>query len=84
MPAKQVVEAGAKEGLVFSENLVYTVRAASKTPKSKPRAADAPAPKVAAPKASSVEQQLRKAIADVGLVRARAIFADVEAAFAGA
>ncbi len=89
-PAKRVVEEAAKQGLSMSENHVYAVRAEMRkkrskrstvrTPKSSVAVPKSPAP---SPKSSGLEAQLRHAIAELGLARARAIFAEVEKAFAG-
>jgi hypothetical protein len=88
MSAKDIVDAAAKQGLKISVNHVYNLRtsAAKKT--------DAPVSSVPAPKrgpgrpralsgGGNVEQQLRAAIAEVGLQRAREIFDAVAAAFRG-
>jgi hypothetical protein len=90
MPAKQVVEEAAKQGLAMSENHVYAVRAEMRKKKKQRPTARTPkssgaVPRVPAPSAKStgLEAQLRHAIAELGLARARAIFAEVEKAFAG-
>jgi len=88
MSAKDIVEAAAKQGIKISVNHVYNLRtsAAKKT--------DAPIGSLAAPKrgpgrprlatnGTNVEHQLRAAIAEVGLQRAREIFDAVAAAFRG-
>lgn len=86
MPAKQVIEEAKKAGLKISENHVYAVRAVmrkegakggAKAPSSTARAS---APASSAP-TSSLEQQLRRIVAELGLARSRAVMADVEAAF---
>lgn len=93
MPVKQVIEEAAKKGLTLSDNHVYAVRSEERkkkgkdkpTPKRsipKKRAAASRAPS-SSPKSGSLEVQLRMAIAELGLARARAIFAEVEKAFAG-
>lgn len=88
MSAKEVVEAAKKAGLVMTENHVYNVRSAAK--KAGPSKRSNVTPRKAAtgkagatPKSGGLEAQLRSAIAELGLARARAIFADVEKAFAG-
>lgn len=89
MPAKQVVEAAKQAGLTLSENLVYATRADAKkkavkgssrsaTPKRKPGR-----PRASSPKTNDLDAQLRSAIAEMGLARARQVFSEVEAAFAG-
>ncbi len=98
MPAKQVVEQAAKQGVKLSENHVYAVRSAAKKPartatkatvkKSSPkRSAPLKSPGVGTSrgtKPASLESQLRRAIGELGLARAREVFAEVERAFAGA
>lgn len=84
MSAKEVADAAAKQGIKISVNHVYNLRTASKK-------ADGVAPVVkrgpGRPRASgggsNVEQQLRAAIAEVGLQRAREIFEAVASAFRG-
>lgn len=88
MPANQVVEEGAKQGLSMSANHVYAVRAEMRKKQKQsakpatPSAAPARAP-AATTRPSGLEAQLRHAIAELGLARARAIFAEVEKAFVG-
>lgn len=95
MSAKEVVEAAKKAGLVMTENHVYNVRSAAKKAEAEKAANGASKKNVASkkaatakaastPKSGGLEAQLRSAIAELGLARARAIFADVEKAFAGA
>ena len=92
MPAKDVVEAAQKKGLTLTDNLVYAVRASSKNASTKAGISSKKetSPKTKAGKgsrtapASSLESDLRRCIAELGLARARAIFADVEKAFSGA
>jgi hypothetical protein len=86
MSAKEVADAAAKQGIKISVNHVYNLRTAA-------RKADGVAPVAkrgpGRPRAtgsssnSNVEQQLRAAIAEVGLQRAREIFDAVAAAFRG-
>lgn len=86
IPAKQVVEEAAKQGLAMSENHVYAVRAEMRKKQKKQGSAPRTPKNSAVPKASKssgLETQLRHAIAELGLARARAIFAEVEKAFAG-
>ncbi len=94
MTAKAVVEAGKAMGLIFSDGLVYAVRGAKKAGAGNARTT----PKKTATKAkraqgfnasgssgeySTLESDLRRCIAELGLSKSRAIFADVEKAFAG-
>jgi hypothetical protein len=88
MSAKDIVEAAAKQGIKISVNHVYNLRTAAA------KKGDTSVASLAAPKrgpgrpratvsGSNVEQQLRAAIAEVGLQRAREIFDAVAAAFRG-
>lgn len=98
MPAKQVVEEAAKQGIKLSENHVYAVRSEAKKTKKGATKADPKkssatsagrkkrktvAPTRTATKPGSLEAQLRHAIGELGLARAREVFAEVERAFAG-
>lgn len=87
MPAKDVVEAAAKHGLKISVNHVYNLRtAASKKDDVKSTGLLGSKRGVGRPRASGgadVEKQLRAAIAEVGLQRAREIFDAVAIAFRG-
>ena len=96
LSAKEVVEAAAKDGLTMTENHVYTVRAEAKKKLGNPATTSTPkrttkttktktarTPSVSEPKLSDLEAQLRRAIGEMGLAKARAIFAEVERAFAG-
>jgi hypothetical protein len=89
MSAKEIVEAAAKQGMRVSVNHVYNLRAAAAS-KSVARAPSAATqlprklrvgrpPAIAA--GENVEQKLRMAIAELGLVRAREVFDMIEAAF---
>src|SRR5215471_16150325 len=77
-PAKDVVERAAKKGMKLSEKYVYVIRSNDKRNtgggggrrRGRGRAAG-----------GGGEAQLRKAIAELGLARARAVFQEVEAAF---
>jgi hypothetical protein len=89
MSAKEVVEAARAKGILMTENHVYSVRSAGKKAGAKKTANGtskkaATAKGAATPKSGGLEAQLRSAIAELGLARARAIFSDVEKAFAGA
>lgn len=88
MPAKEVVEAAAKQGIKISVNHVYNLRTAAAKKGESPKGSGLMAPKrgVGRPRASGgtdVERQLRAAIAEVGLQRAREIFDAVAVAFRG-
>ena len=94
MSAKEVVEAAKKAGLKVTVNHVYNIRAASKKEGAFAPPRSVPAPSTASRRgrgpASSVstasaalEAQLRRAIAEVGLQRAREIFDSVESVFVG-
>jgi len=90
MSAKDIVDAAAKQGLRISVNHVYNLRAAAKkqpgagrssaTSSKSGRGRTATGVGAAAP---GLEAQLRSAIAQVGLRRAREIFDSVEKAFRG-
>lgn len=90
MSAKEIVEAAAKQGIKISVNHVYNLRtaAAKKGDTGKGAAMLAPKrgvgrPPRAAAGGTDVERQLRAAIAEVGLQRAREIFEAVAVAFRG-
>jgi len=99
MTAKDVVAEAQKQGLKITEGHVYNLRSSStKKPKSGASTLSvsnggAPVkrgpgrpPKVARPtttSSTSDEGALRRAIAELGLTRARAVFAEVESAFVG-
>lgn len=91
MSAKEIVEAAAKQGIKISVNHVYNLRtaAAKKGEPGKGAALLVPKrgvgrpPRAAAGGGTDVERQLRAAIAEVGLQRAREIFEAVAVAFRG-
>jgi hypothetical protein len=89
MSAKEIVDAAAKQGIKISVNHVYNLRTAAAKKSGSPLPAVGPAkrgpgrPRANVGGSSSVEQQLRAAIAEVGLQRAREIFDAVAAAFRG-
>jgi hypothetical protein len=88
MAAKDIVEAAAKQGIDISVNHVYNLRtaAAKKNEVTKNTGLLAPKRGVGRPRAgggSDVERQLRAAIAEIGLQRAREIFDAVAVAFRG-
>ena len=75
-PAKEVVAAAAKRGMKLTERYVYVIRSADK---SKARRGGG----VRGGRGAAAEADLRRAIAELGLTRARAVLAEVEAAFSG-
>jgi hypothetical protein len=87
VPAKQVVAEAAKLGMKLDEKYVYNVRSADR------QKGGAPGRRAAVGRAirgrrthgenGILEDRLRTAIAEVGLARAREVFAEVESAFAG-
>ena len=88
MPAKDVVEAAAKQGLKISVNHVYNLRTAAAKKEGDTKGSGLLTPKrgVGRPRltgGSDVERQLRSAIAEIGLQRAREIFDAVAIAFRG-
>lgn len=92
MPAKDAVAKAAAAGMKVTEKYVYNIRSmnrgkAKRGPGRPPRSA---APRAAKrgrgrPRAAGgdLESQLRGAIAELGLARARAVFEEVSAAFGG-
>ena len=99
MSAKDVVDAAKKVGLKVTVNHVYNIRAAGKKdggfapPRSvsvpstnqptASRRGRGPASTRAGAASTALEGQLRRAIAEVGLQRAREIFDSVESVFVG-
>lgn len=89
MSAKEIVDAAAKQGIKISVNHVYNLRTAAAKKGEPTKGAGILAPKrgVGRPRAAAggtdVERQLRAAIAEVGLQRAREIFEAVAVAFRG-
>lgn len=99
MSAKDVVEAAKRVGLKVTVNHVYNIRAAGKkeggfgAPRSVPtpstsqptasRRGRGPASTAGGAASAALEAQLRRAIAEVGLQRAREIFDSVESVFVG-
>jgi len=86
IPATEVVALAEKRGLKLTTALVYNIRSAANAG-ARGRGHGAPVRNGAnggAPRIDSgVEAQLRAAIAQVGLARARQILEEVEATFAG-
>lgn len=93
MTAREVVAEAAKQGLKITEGHVYNLRSGKK-----PRNGSTTAmvtnggvtfkrgpgrPRKAVSDGSTRESELRRAIAELGLARARAVFAEVESAFTG-
>lgn len=81
---QDIIAAAKKKGLKISDRYIYAVRSKDKTqgrkvngPKSKARGRSA-SRRVAA---TGLDAQLRRAVAELGLARAREIFGEVEAAF---
>jgi len=91
LPAKEVVEKAAAQGIKITDKYVYVIRSAAKTAKAAKLAKAAPKTsgvkgrKAAAREggADALEAALRKAIAGAGLVRSREILKEVESAFDG-
>lgn len=97
MSAKEVVDAARRVGLKVTVNHVYNIRAAEKKEGPHgPRSAAAPSTNMPSPSrrgrkpanqtasaSTALEAQLRRAIAEVGLQRAREIFDSVESVFVG-
>jgi hypothetical protein len=84
LPAKEVVANAKKEGIQLSVAQVYNIRS---TAKLKKKATGAPGAarggRSGRPSSDGAEARLRSLIAELGLARTRAVFADVQAAFAG-
>lgn len=97
MPAKDVVAKAAAAGINVSEKYVYNIRSAHRGKAGKATRGPGRPPKATGnavrigkrgpgrPRAGGgdLEQQLRTAIAEAGLARARAVFDEVAAAFGG-
>jgi len=81
MTAPQLVEAGKKQGLKFSGNLVYAVRAADKKKANKGKAPKQAA-RAAASGGGSSEATFRRMVVDLGIARSRALVSQVEGALA--
>ncbi len=79
IPAGQVVALAEKQGLKLTTGFVYNIRSSSNG-KLNGRPRRTPLPEY---KPGSPEAQLRAAIAEVGLAKARQILEEVEATFAG-
>lgn len=88
MSAKDIVDAAAKQGIKISVNHVYNLRTAAAKKSDVPMASVVTKrgpgrPRSTPGTSSNVEQQLRAAIGEIGLQRAREIFDAVTAAFRG-
>ncbi|HET7539522.1 MAG TPA: hypothetical protein VFK05_06615 [Polyangiaceae bacterium] len=85
IPAAEVVALAEKRGLKLTTGLVYNIRSASNAALrgSRARLAQKPAAKWRTGAADNAEAQLRAAIAQIGLSRARQILEEVEETFAG-
>lgn len=86
IPAAEVVALAEKRGLKLTTGLVYNIRSASNAALRGNRARTAPKPLPkwrSAPSDDNAEAQLRAAIAQIGLSRARQILEEVEDTFAG-
>lgn len=80
--AQEIVAAAAKKGIKLSDRYVYVIRSKDKAGEAKratKKATARRAPRSAA--STGLDAQLRQAIAQLGLVRAREIFSEVERAF---
>lgn len=73
---KEVVAAAAKRGMKLTERYVYVIRSADR----------AKAQRRAGPlkRGGTAEAEIRRAIAEIGLARARVVLEEVEGQFAGA
>jgi len=83
-PAKDVVERAAKQGMKISEKYVYVIRSNDKAHAAGGgRGRRGGRGRKVRAGGGGGESQLRRAIAELGLARARQLFHEVEAAFAG-
>jgi len=78
MSAKEIVEAAAKQGLKISAHHVYNLRMGAAARRTGAMRGSSPH------HTSSVERQIRDAIAEIGLQRAREIFEEIAEVFRGA
>jgi hypothetical protein len=85
--AREIVEAAKKKGISLSDAYVYNLRSLAGITKKRggKRAARKGGRRGggrrAAPAGGNLESQLRKSVAELGLVKAREVFESVEAAF---
>jgi hypothetical protein len=80
-PAREVVEAGAKKGVKLSEKYVHVIRSADKARARVGKAVGGGKRGRGRGASSGSEAELRRAIAELGLTRARQVLGEVEAAF---
>jgi hypothetical protein len=84
LSAAEVIALAEKKGLKLTPAFVYNIRSAEAArTQAKARAPKAVRRTVRAPLTGSAEAQLRAAIAQIGLARARQILEEVEDTFAG-
>jgi hypothetical protein len=79
-PAKGVVAAAAKQGMKLTERYVYVIRSADKA---KTRRGGGIVIARRGVRGGNAEAELRRAIAELGLGRARQVLREVESAFGG-
>jgi hypothetical protein len=84
MPAREVVAKAAELGMVLSEKYVYNIRSAQR-PTGARRASKSGRTVVTRGgfKGGDLETQLRRAVAELGLARARQVFSEIESTFSG-
>ncbi len=86
-PAKEIVDAAAKQGIKLTDRYVYAIRSNDKNRRSPGGpAARGPVRRGRPPAKRShagLEAQLRQIIAEIGLTQARQVLSEVEAAFGG-
>ncbi|HEX9619534.1 MAG TPA: hypothetical protein VF989_05335 [Polyangiaceae bacterium] len=83
-PAKEVVAAAKKKGITISENYVYNLRSNDGMAQKRGGKGRARAGAVRSTGSESAQEaQFRKAVAELGLSKAREILRSVEAAFGG-
>lgn len=89
LSAREIVEAAKKRGLQITVNHVYNIRAAKRTqlaaerPKKRRGSPVSPHSNFTSHRRDAGEIALRRAIAEIGLARAREIFDSVAAVFDG-
>ena len=83
MSAKDVVKKAAAAGISLTDKHVYVIRSVSRTKPKKPGRGRKLKRAARSRRADGVEATLRSAIAQVGLSRAKQIFDEVAAVFAG-
>lgn len=83
MPAKAVVEAGAKKGMTFSQQLVYNVRAADEKGGASAKRFKKRLKVIGTPvyaMGTNDESDFRQLVVDLGVARSRQLVDDVEGA----